>query len=141
MRLPVDKRRRAVVARCAAAIAAMVVAGSATAAAPARATTYVTQCNALNWPDGIYCPISPPYPQRHTYTTGRAASAGLHTGTIHVEWYVAYTMSNASFYKYNFGGHIGDTLYSPISNNTEYLRAYTYTTVGGGANLYSEGGY
>jgi len=114
---------------------------SAAAAPKAEAYTYVTQCNFASWPDGHYCPQSWVLPPRHTYVTGRGASAGAHTGHIYSEWYVAYVDSNGSSYKYIFGGLIGNVLYSSMPNNTQLLRAYAYTSAGGTANLFNEGGY
>jgi len=143
-----DVDHRGALDRCRGGIAALfavavlaVLSISAVAAPQAGAYTYVTQCNYASWPDGHYCPQSWVNPPRHTYVTGRGASAGVHSGHIYSEWYVAYVDSNGSSYKYIFGGLIGNVLYSSMPNNTQLLRAYAYTLGGGTANLFNEGGY
>jgi hypothetical protein len=129
--------KRAVPGLVAAVVTVVVAAGSPLSAG---ATTWVTQCSAANWPDGQACPFNS-YPPRHTFTTGRGASAGIQTGHMYVDWYVAYLNSNGSLPKYSFGDRVGNTLWSPMGGNSEYLRGYIYTLAAGTANLYNEGGY
>jgi hypothetical protein len=118
----------------------LITAGMAFGASPASATT-LTLCNYSSWPsDGTRCPYG--LPPRHTYVDGRAAS-GAGSGNFYTEWYVAYTDSNASIAKYSFSAHPGSILYSPMPNNSQYLRGYAYAVTGSYANaaLYNEGSY
>jgi hypothetical protein len=121
-------------------LAALIAAlGLASAASTAHAYTYVVHCNqfvaGLTW-----CPDYPSSAAgaRHTYKQGRAAS-GAGSGTLYQYWYVAYTNSNASTYKYSGSGPIGSTLYVSFPNNSELLRGYTSPT--GYGNTFGDGGY
>lgn len=79
---------------------------------------------------------------RHVTRMSRAAGRPRHrSGVLYAEWYVAYTSSNKSTYKYLFYTRVGNTLYSPMGNNTEYLRGYAFVVGDGSGNIYNEGGY
>lgn len=116
-----------------------VLALSAYAWAPpsANAATNV-HCNTSYWSNVTTCPTQP-NGDRHTYKSGRAASAAGYPYRLVAAWYVAYTSSNASSSKYYDEGPAGTTLYSSFPNNTDLLRGYAYHTSPGA--LYGEGSY
>lgn len=129
--------QRSVIA--ATALALLCAAFSALAWQPAQADAAIyTHCNSTSWPALTLCP-SQPNGDRHTYKSGRSATAAPAPYQIGVAWYVAYTSSNASTEKYYFSGPGGTTLYSSMPNNTELLRGYTFHTFQ--TALYGEGSY
>lgn len=113
----------------------------------AQAAIY-TQCNRdLFVPygrNGSLCP-SPPNGARHTYKGGRAAT-GFVNGSFAHKWYVAYTSSNASTWKYRNVGYYGQALYESFGLNTQLLRGYIQPLdpapyPGGSGPYYGEGNY
>lgn len=112
--------------------------------AVADAASY-TQCNRYIFVPaggiGNQCPTEPYQAggARHTYKGGHAACNSPSCTAIH-KWYVAYTSSNASSYKYIAYGYYGASVTENYSSNTQLLRGYIEPR-GSSADFFADGQY